>query len=54
MKIETMRRIVYAAVITTLALITVACNPAKKYEEEEKSHRADTWHEEVGGKAIFE
>jgi len=41
MKIETMRRIVYAAVITTLALITVACNPAKKYEEEEKSQIAD-------------
>lgn len=36
-----MKRTIYAAVLTALALIIVSCNPAKKYEEEEKSRIAD-------------
>ncbi|MBE0666535.1 MAG: FKBP-type peptidyl-prolyl cis-trans isomerase [Bacteroidales bacterium] len=36
-----MKRIFYAAVLLTLAVVIVSCNPAKKYEEEEKSQIAD-------------
>jgi FKBP-type peptidyl-prolyl cis-trans isomerase len=41
MKIEAMKRTFYAAVLMTLAAVIVSCNPAKKYEEEEKSQIAD-------------
>jgi len=34
---ETMRRTIVATAVTALALIIVSCNPAKKYEEEEKT-----------------
>ncbi len=37
----TMRKAIYAVALTALALNIVACNPAKKYEEEEKSLIAD-------------
>jgi peptidyl-prolyl cis-trans isomerase A (cyclophilin A) len=33
----TMRKKISAAVILALAVVVVSCNPAKKYEEEEKS-----------------
>lgn len=39
--IKTMRKILYAVALTAMALNIVACNPAKKYEEEEKSLIAD-------------
>jgi len=41
MKFKAMKRIFYAAVLLTLAVVIVSCNPAKKYEEEEKSQIAD-------------
>ena len=41
MKIKAMKRTFYAAVLLTLAVVIVSCNPAKKYEEEEKSQIAD-------------
>lgn len=39
--IITMKRIIYAVALTALAINIVACNPSKKYEEEEKSLIAD-------------
>lgn len=39
--IITMRKAFYAVALTALAFNIVACNPAKKYEEEEKSIIAD-------------
>ena len=36
-----MKKTIYTAVLTALAVIIVSCNPAKKYEEEEKSQIAD-------------
>ena len=39
--IKIMRKIIYAVALTAVALNIVACNPAKKYEEEEKSLIAD-------------
>jgi FKBP-type peptidyl-prolyl cis-trans isomerase FkpA len=39
--IKTMRKTIYAVALTALAINIVACNPAKKYEEEEKSLIAD-------------
>jgi len=41
MKVKAMKRTFYAAVFLTLAVVIVSCNPAKKYEEEEKSRIAD-------------
>ena len=41
MIIKTMRRTIYAALLTVIVLVVAACNPAKKYEEEEKSAIAD-------------
>lgn len=41
MIIKTMRKTISAAVLTALAVIIISCNPAKKYEEEEKSLIAD-------------
>ena len=38
---KTMRRTIFAAVLTALVIVIVSCNPAKKYEEEEKSRIAD-------------
>lgn len=41
MKIKVMKRTFYSAVFLALAVVIVSCNPAKKYEEEEKSQIAD-------------
>lgn len=41
MIIKTMRKTISAAVLTALAVAIISCNPAKKYEEEEKSLIAD-------------
>lgn len=41
MNLEAMKKTFYAAVLLTLAVVIVSCNPAKKYEEEEKSQIAD-------------
>ncbi|MCK7533754.1 MAG: hypothetical protein MZV63_23365 [Marinilabiliales bacterium] len=36
-----MRRTTIAAALTALVIVIVSCNPAKKYEEEEKDRIAD-------------
>lgn len=41
MIIKTMKKTISAAVLTALAVSIISCNPAKKYEEEEKSLIAD-------------
>lgn len=38
---KAMKGTIYAVVLAALAVIVVSCNPAKKYEEEEKSQIAD-------------
>ena len=38
---KTMRRTTIAAVLTALVIVIVSCNPAKKYEEEEKDRIAE-------------
>jgi FKBP-type peptidyl-prolyl cis-trans isomerase len=38
---KTMRRTTIAAALTALVIVIVSCNPAKKYEEEEKDRIAD-------------
>lgn len=38
---KTMRRTTIAALLTALVIVIVSCNPAKKYEEEEKDRIAE-------------